>query len=74
MGRYEIRVKGRLSKLLTREFERLDLGVSVQPVETVLSATFEDQAALYGMLRRLEGLGLELVELRQLTSADPRDA
>ena len=52
-----------------REFERLELAVSELPVETVLNGTFEDQSAVYGMLRQLEGLGLELVEVRRLYAA-----
>lgn len=64
--RYEIRVRGRLSRSLASEFERLDLNVSELPVETVLNGPFEDQSALYGMLRQMEGLGLELVDVRRL--------
>jgi hypothetical protein len=69
MGTYEIRVRGRLTRSLAREFERHDLSVSELPVETVLNGTFEDQSAVYGMLRQLEGLGLELVEVRRLYAA-----
>ena len=69
MATYEIRVRGRLTRSLTREFERLDLAVSELPVETVLNGTFEDQSAVYGMLRQLEGLGFELVEVRRLYGA-----
>jgi hypothetical protein len=43
----------------------------VQPVETVLYGPVQDQAALYGLLDRIQSLGLELVEIRQLpVSAD----
>ena len=38
---------------------------SVEPVETVLRPV-EDQAALYGLLDRIQALGLELVEVRRL--------
>ena len=69
MATYEIRVRGRLTRSLTREFERLELAVSELPVETVLNGTFEDQSAVYGMLRQLEGLGLDLVEVRRLYGA-----
>ena len=63
-GRYEIRVKGRLSGSLQSAFP--DLTTQVEPVETVLSGTFDDQAALYGVLAQIEGLGLELVEVRHV--------
>jgi hypothetical protein len=61
--RYEIRVRGRLSEALLPSFPDLQARV---PVETILSGPVEDQAALHGLLERIESLGLELVELRQL--------
>ena len=66
---YEIRIRGRLSRTLTAEFEQLDLTATPQPVETVLRGEVEDQAALHGLLRRIEAFGLELVEVRR-TAAD----
>jgi hypothetical protein len=63
---YEVRVRGRLSRTLASEFEQLALATSVEPVETVLSGPVEDQAALHGLIRRIEALGLELVEIRRL--------
>ena len=38
----------------------------VQPVETILRGTIDDQAALHGVLEQIEALGLELLELRQV--------
>jgi epsilon-lactone hydrolase len=70
-SRYEIRIKGRLSQSLASEFERLHLAVVDQPVETVLGGSFEDQSALYGMLRQMEGLGLELMEVRRVAPCQP---
>jgi hypothetical protein len=61
---YEIRIRGRLSRTLTAEFEQLELTATPQPVETVLRGAIQDQAALHGLLRRIEAFGLELVELR----------
>jgi hypothetical protein len=34
--------------------------------ETVLTGLLEDRSALFGVLAQIEGLGLELVELRQI--------
>ena len=65
--RYEIRVRGRLSEALLPAFPRLTARV---PVETILSGPVEDQAALYGVLDRIESLGLELLELRQVPDDD----
>ena len=71
-SRFEIRVRGRLTRSLAAEFERLDLSVYELPVETMLGGAFEDQSALYGMLRQLEGLGLELMEVRRVRVVDDR--
>jgi hypothetical protein len=47
------------------------LTTTVQPVETVPYGPVQDQAALSGLLDRIQSLGLELVEIRQLpASAD----
>ena len=43
----------------------------MQPVATVLHGPVQDQAALYRLLDRIQSLGPELVEIRQLpASAD----
>ena len=63
-GSYEIRVRGRLSDSLVAAFEGLQ--ASVEPVETVLHGPVQDQAELYGLLDRIQSLGLELVEVRRL--------
>lgn len=75
---YELRIRGRLSNTLLNEFEEASLAASVEPVETVLAGPIVDQAALHGLIRRIEALGLELIELRRLpnsyrrTDADER--
>lgn len=64
---YEIHIKGRVSEQLLSAFEGMDATVgSVQPVETVLRGPVLDQAALHGLLDRIQALGLELVEVRRL--------
>jgi hypothetical protein len=63
-GSYEIRVRGRLSDSLVADFE--GMRASVEPVETVLHGPVQDQAALYGLLDRIQALGLELIEVRRL--------
>lgn len=65
----EIRVRGRLSRTLAAEFEQLDLTATTEPVETLLHGPVEDQAALHGLLRRIEAFGLELVEVRRAPQA-----
>jgi len=63
-SRYEFRIRGRLGERLISSFEGFD--AEVQPVETILSGSIEDQAALHGVLEHIESLGLELVEVRQV--------
>jgi hypothetical protein len=47
------------------------LTTTVQPVATVLYGPIQDQAALYRLVDRIQSLGLQLVEIRQLpASAD----
>jgi hypothetical protein len=63
-SRYEFRVRGRVGEPLLSSFEGFD--AEVQPVETILRGSVEDQAALHGILQQIEALGLELVEVRQV--------
>ena len=61
---YEIRVRGRLGMKMQRAFPALD--ARPQGEDTLLVGCLPDRAAVYGVIARLEGLGLELVELRRL--------
>jgi hypothetical protein len=63
-SRYEFRIRGRLGERLLSSFEGFD--AQIQPVETILSGSVADQAALHGVLEQIESLGLELVEVRQV--------
>jgi hypothetical protein len=65
---YEIHIKGRVSEQLLGAFEGMD--ATVQSVETVLRGPALDQAALHGLLDRIQALGLELVEVRRLPESD----
>ena len=65
---YEIHIKGRVSEQLLGAFEGMD--ATVQSVETVLRGPVLDQAALHGLLDRIQALGLELVEVRRLPEDD----
>ena len=40
--------------------------------ETVLTGLLADQSAVFGVLAQIEALGLELLELRQITPRTPR--
>ena len=61
---YEIRVAGLISQEELVDIP--DVVLSEQELRTVLTGSFEDQAALHGFLHRLRSLGLELIEVRSL--------
>jgi hypothetical protein len=61
---YEIRVAGVLPPEALLDYARLS--ASVQPVETVLHGPLQDQAALHGLLARLETFGVQILEVRRL--------
>ena len=65
--RYEIRIRGRVSPAVLNTFDGLE---EDERVETILHGPVRDQAALHGLLHRLQALGLELVEVRQLPPVD----
>jgi hypothetical protein len=61
---YQIRIKGKVGDPLLASFG--DLDASIKPAETVLRGVLVDQAALHGLLDRIQALGLELIEIRQV--------
>jgi hypothetical protein len=61
---YEIRVAGVLPSEVLRDFDRLT--ASVEPVETVVHGPLQDQAALHGLLSRLETFAVQVTEVRRL--------
>jgi hypothetical protein len=65
---YEIRVAGVLPPEALLDFDRLT--ASVEPVETVVHGPIQDQAALQGLLARLESCGIQVLEIRRLRAAD----
>lgn len=65
---YQVRVSGTIPVELLPELE--DLTISVEPPETVLYGRLPDQAALFGLLTRIHGMGLRLIEIRRLSSQE----
>jgi hypothetical protein len=61
---YQVRVSGVIPVELLAELR--DLTVSVEPPETVLHGSLPDQSAVVGLISRLHGLGLRLIEVRRL--------
>ncbi len=60
---YEVRVIGEVGPAARAAFA--DVAVEVEPPATVLSGEL-DQAALHGLIERIEALGLELVDIRRV--------
>jgi hypothetical protein len=63
---YEITFTGQAGRALRAEFD--DCEVTVGPGTTTLRAELPDQAALNGLLQRITGLGLELIDMHLLAS------
>jgi len=62
---YEIRVSGLVPESVLIEMEGAQ--VVVEPVQTIIRGPVLDQAALHGIVNRLQRLGLDLIEVRRLT-------
>ena len=69
-SRYEIHISGLLSERLLAAFP--ELHAQTLDSVTVLVGHLPDQAALHGMLSRIESLGLELLEVRRGNSVRTR--
>jgi hypothetical protein len=61
---YEITFTGQAGAALRAEFE--DCEVTIGPGITTLRAELPDQAALTGLLQRINGLGLEMLDMHLL--------
>jgi hypothetical protein len=68
---YEIRVSGVLPPEALLDFDRLT--ATVEPVESVVHGPIRDQAALNGLLARLEALGVQVLEIRRLHGQESHD-
>jgi hypothetical protein len=66
---YQIRIRGHLGPTARRAFPALHAETQAQ--DTLLGG-IADQAALYGVLARIEELGLELLEVRHLEGCAAR--
>jgi hypothetical protein len=65
---FEIRVAGTVPADVLEELD--DVRVITESVETVLRGPVQDQAALIGIINRLQGWGIELRGVRQLGPVD----
>jgi hypothetical protein len=71
---YQIRIKGHLGLQWTDWFEGLTITLEDNG-ETLLTGTVVDQAALYGLLRKVRDLGMPLLSVIRVNpgSADTSD-
>jgi hypothetical protein len=69
-GCYEIRLKGHLDARWMDWFENMSF-THASDGTTILSGPVVDQAALYGLLRKVRDLGLPLIAVNQV---DPKPA
>jgi hypothetical protein len=65
---YEIRVRGPIGPTIMQAFPALTATRSGR--DTLLTGSLPDQSALYGVINQLETLGLQLLEIRRLSSWD----
>jgi len=66
LGLYTIRIRGRLGATALSAFP--SMVSELKGGETLLTGLVEDRSALFGVLAQIEALGLELLELRQITA------
>lgn len=67
---YEIRIKGHLDQRWTDWFDGLTITLEANG-DTRLTGTVVDQAALYGLLKKVRDLGLPLISVMPI---DPKQA
>jgi hypothetical protein len=71
-GRYEIRVKGHLAARWSERFGGMTITLA-ESGETLLTGPVIDQAALYGLLKKVRDSGLPLVSVNPVRPG-PADA
>jgi hypothetical protein len=69
MQRVEIRVKGQLDEQWSDWFEGLTITHTAEN-DTLLVGPVADQAALYGLLAKLEALGVPLLSVQQVEDTE----
>jgi hypothetical protein len=70
--RCSIRIKGHLDPSWQSWFEGLEM-VQEEDGTTLFSGSFQDQAALYGILAKMRGLSLTLLSLSTSEAGSPEN-
>lgn len=65
---YQVRISGTVPAELLADLP--DLAVIVEPPETLLHGSLPDQSAVVGLISRIHGLGLRLIEVRRLPEGE----
>ncbi len=66
-AQFEVRIFGRLSASLVEELTSAE----ITPATTGFTVATSDEAALHGLLRRIEALGLEIESITRLRNPRP---
>lgn len=66
---YQIRIKGQLGEQWADWFEGLT--ITQADGDTILTGSVVDQAALYGLLKKVRDLGVPLISVTQMDSDQP---
>ena len=66
---YQIRIKGHLSDQWTGWFEGLTITLE-EKGDTLLTGAVPDQAALFGLLRRVRDLGIQLISVNRVDTGN----
>jgi hypothetical protein len=69
---YHIQVRGHLPEGWVEMLERMEL-ICDADGNTTLSGPIRDQADLYGMITKLQNLGLTLISINQITPAQSNE-
>lgn len=67
---YQIRIKGHLGRQWADRFEELSITLEDDGT-TLLTGPVVDQAALYGILRRISDLGIPLLSVNSVDAGPP---
>lgn len=66
---YQIRIEGRLDKQWTNWFGGLTITLE-ESGDTLLTGPVLDQAALFGLLRRVRDLGMQLISVNRVDTGN----
>ena len=67
---YQIRIKGHLGRQWADRFEELSITLEDNGT-TLLAGPVVDQAALYGILRRISDMGIPLLSVNSVVAGPP---